>query len=381
MSQHYEIVKRTPLTTGVALSKSQDYPTKSRRLFESITRLMVLSFILVIAMVGFASAAGPAPVDLGSAGDFVILSKTGITNVPTSAITGNIGTSPISGTAIGLTAAQVTGKMYAVDVAGPTGSIMDPTKLTAAISAMQTAYSDAAGRTLPTATELGDGNIGGLTFTPGLYKWGTGVNIPTDVTLSGGPNDIWIFQIAQGLTVASGKRVILSGGAQAKNVFWQIGSSAEIGTGAKFNGNILAKTAINLRTGASLNGRALSQTAVTLQSNAVTNPGTASSGSTVIKTPTPVVTSTPVKTPTTVKTPTPVVTSTPVKTPTAVKTPTSVVTSTPVKTPTAVKTPTSVVTSTPVKTPTPTETPASPLPIVGILAGLCIAIGFRIKNS
>jgi hypothetical protein len=142
-----------------------------------------------------------------------------------------------------------------------------------------------------------------MTLAPGLYKWGTGVSITNDVTLNGGSNDVWIFQIAQGLTVASGKKVILSGGAQSKNIFWQVGSNAEIGTTAQFNGNILAKTAINLRTGASVNGRALAQTAVTLQSNVVTKPGTDTNPSSTTSVPTtsvPVVSTTTATTTTTI---------------------------------------------------------------------------------
>jgi hypothetical protein len=147
--------------------------------------------------------------------------------------------------------------------------------MTAAVSDMQTAYIDAAGRTNPTATELGAGNIGGLTLAPGLYKWGTGVTIPTNVTLSGGPNDVWIFQIAQNLDVSSGVSIILSGGAQANNVFWVVAGQTTIGTTAVMNGTILDQTAIVMNTGAQLNGRALAQAAVTLDANMVTEPSAA----------------------------------------------------------------------------------------------------------
>lgn len=154
---------------------------------------------------------------------------------------------------------------------------MDPTpaNLSAAVGDMETAYTDAAGRAA-TVTELGAGNIGGLTLVPGVYKWGTGVTIPTDVTLSGGANDVWIFQIAQNLNISSVAKINLSGGAQAKNIFWQVAGQTTIGTNAVFNGNILDQTAIVLNTGATLNGRALAQTAVTLDGNSVTIPsGTA----------------------------------------------------------------------------------------------------------
>ena len=218
-------------------------------------------------------ARGPAPVRLGLAGTFVILSKSGITNVPTSAITGNIGTSPITGAAItGLGCAEVTGTIYTVNAAGPACRVISPTRLTTAVLDMQAAYKDAAGRLRPRATELGAGQIGGLTITPGLYKWSSGVRISTDVTLSGGPNDVWIFQIAGSLREADGMRVILRGGARAKNIFWQVAGVVSMGTTARFRGIVLAKKNISPNTGAIITGRLLAQTAVTLKKNRVTQP-------------------------------------------------------------------------------------------------------------
>ncbi|OJI07864.1 hypothetical protein BK004_00255 [bacterium CG10_46_32] len=111
-----------------------------------------------------------------------------------------------------------------------------------------------------------------MTLVSGLYKWSTGVTIPTNVTLSGGANDVWIFQIAQDLTISSTTSVVLSGGAQASNIFWQVAGQTTLGTNSVFNGNILGQTAIILNTGATLNGRALSQTAVTLDANSVSVP-------------------------------------------------------------------------------------------------------------
>lgn len=139
--------------------------------------------------------ASPAPVDLGTAGNFAILSKSGITDVPMSAVIGNVGTSPITGAGIGLTCAEVNGTIYAVDAAGPPPcSVQNATLLTTAVNDMETAYTNAAGRA-PDFTEVGAGNIGGLVLAPGVYKWSTGVSIPADVTLWGGANDVWIFQI------------------------------------------------------------------------------------------------------------------------------------------------------------------------------------------
>ena len=212
------------------------------------------------------------PVNVGTAGSFAILSKSGVSDIPNSKITGDVGTSPITGAAItGLTCNEVTGIIYTVNAAGPLPCrVTAPTLLTTAISNMETAYTDAAGRTNPTATNLGAGNIGGMTLAPGLYKWTSNVGISKDVTLAGASNQVWIFQIAGSLSQASATKVILSGGAQAKNIFWQTAGGVIIGTTAHSEGTILTKTNIAMNTGASTNGRLLAQTAVTLQKNVVT---------------------------------------------------------------------------------------------------------------
>lgn len=215
---------------------------------------------------------GPAPVVLGDAGSFVILAESAITNVPTSAVTGNVGLSPLTGAGIGLTCAQVTGIVFAVDATGPLPCSQTNTFfLDAGVGAKGAAYTDAQGRA-PDYTEVGAGNIGGMTLPPAVYKWGTGVLIPTNVTLTGGPNDVWIFQIAQGLTVSSGVQIILAGGALPQNIFWATFGVAELGTTSQFNGVILSQTSIVMKTGASINGRLLAGTAVTLDQNMVTQP-------------------------------------------------------------------------------------------------------------
>ncbi|MCU1302346.1 MAG: hypothetical protein JWQ87_2630 [Candidatus Sulfotelmatobacter sp.] len=217
---------------------------------------------------------GQISVPLGTAGRFAILTKSGITDVFASTINGSVGSSPITGAAIHLTCAEVkTGTIYSVNAAGPLPCrVTDPTLLTKAVGDMEIAYSDAAGRILPDFIDLGAGKIGGLTLVPGLYKWNTGVLISTNVTVSGGVSDVWIFQIAGTLTQANATKVILKGGARAKNIFWQTASGVAVGTTAQFEGTILAKTKISLKTGASAHGRLLAQTAVTLQQNAVTRP-------------------------------------------------------------------------------------------------------------
>ena len=252
------------------------------RRFKTFSIMWVTTLLASVYMSGGCGgidATDQAPVDLGLAGDYAILAKSGISTIGTTSIVGDIGLSPAAATFItgfGITmdasgtfstSSLVTGNVYASDYTPPT-----PANLTTAVLNMQTAYTDAAGRTLPTATELGAGIIGGMTLAPGLYKWGTGVIIPTNVTLSGGQDDVWIFQIAKTLTVSNGVHVNLIGGAQAKNIFWQVSGDTTLGTTSVLNGNILCQTLIALNTGSTLNGRALSQTAVTLNANTIVKP-------------------------------------------------------------------------------------------------------------
>jgi len=237
-----------------------------------ISMIFVLGAFAIIP----AQAAGPATVNLGTAGDFVVLAKTGISTTGTTHITGDIGVSPVAATYItgfGLTkvgaystSSLITGKVYAADYAPPT-----PAKMTTAVGDMGTAYTDAAGRTLPDYTELYAGDLTGKTLTPGLYKWGTGVLVSAGgVTISGAASDVWIFQIAQTLKLANNAKVTLISGAQASHIFWQVAGQVTLGTTAAMKGIILCKTLIAMNTGATLEGRALSQTAVTLNANTVT---------------------------------------------------------------------------------------------------------------
>jgi len=253
------------------------------------TVLIAVAVVIALVVVGLGAGyiwltgglggngAGPAIVNLGSSSNFAILAKTGISTTGTTSITGDVGISPAAAsymTGFGetmdasgtfSTSALVTGHLYASDYTPPT-----PDKMTTAVHDMETAYTDAAGRSNPDHTELGDGDITSMTLAPGLYKWGTGVLISAaGVTLSGGANDVWIFQIAQNLDVADGAVVTLSGGARASHVFWQVGGQATIGTTADMKGTILSQTAIVLNTGATLDGRAFAQSAVSLDASTV----------------------------------------------------------------------------------------------------------------
>ncbi|MDL0433553.1 ice-binding family protein [Marinobacter sp. TBZ242] len=228
---------------------------------------------------GLKASSSPLAVDLGTAGNYVLLAKTGISTTGTTDILGDIAVSPVDSTALTgfnetldasgtfATSALITGKLFAANMSPDTPAI-----LTTAVSNMETAYTDAAGRTLPDFTELGAGEIGGLTLDPGLYKWGTGVLVTSDVTLNGSSTDVWIFQIAEGLKLQDGKSIILAGGALPQNIFWQVAEDVTLQAGTTFNGIILGKTAVNMNTGAVFNGRALVQTAVTLIANDVNQP-------------------------------------------------------------------------------------------------------------
>ena len=224
-----------------------------------------------------ANAAGLSAVGLGAAGNYVILAKTAINNVPTSTITGNLGLSPaatsyITGFSLTdftgyATSAQITGKVYAADMVSPTS-----TNLTTAVENMITAYNNAAGRPTPDYLELGAGNIGGTTLEAGLYKWTSTVTIPSNVTLSGTADDVWIFQIAGDLNMSAAVNVTLQGGAKASNIFWQVAGEATFGTTSHFEGVIMSMTGITFQSGATFNGRALAQTAVILDGNTVVQP-------------------------------------------------------------------------------------------------------------
>jgi hypothetical protein len=224
-------------------------------------------------------------VDLGSAGNYVILAKTGISTVPNSVITGDIAVSPISAAALtgfGLTAdstttfstsTQVVGKAYAATYAVPT-----PSDLTTAVGAMETAYTDAAGRPAGVGPKLNfnGGILNEHVFTPGIHTFTTAVSMTGDIHFQGSATDIFIIQIASTLTQAANYNVILdttwAGTPLAKNIFWQTAGAVTVGANAHMEGVLLVKTAVTFVTGSSLNGRILAQTACVLQTATITQP-------------------------------------------------------------------------------------------------------------
>ncbi len=209
-----------------------------------------------------ATTIGQAQVVLATAGSFAVLAGSTVTSSGATTVNGDLGVSP--GTAVtGFPPGLVNGTIHAGDGSAAQAQLD-----------LTTAYNDAAGRTVGAVTVAG--NLGGLTLTPGLYKSTSSLEVSSgDLTLDaqGNANAVFIFQMASTLTTTSGRQVILSGGAKAANVFWQVGSSATLGTTSVFKGTIMADQSITLTTGATLDGRALARVAaVTLDANIVTIP-------------------------------------------------------------------------------------------------------------
>lgn len=204
---------------------------------------------------------GPAAVVLGTTSTFAILAGSTVTNTGATAITGDLGVSP--GSAVtGFPPGTVSGTIHAADAAAATAQ----TDLT-------TAYNDAAGRTVGAISVSGD--LTGLTLAPGLYKSTSSLGLTGALTLTGlgDANAVFIIQMASTLITGTGSQVILTGGAQAKNIIWQVGTSATLGTNSIFKGTIMADQSITLNTGAQMTGRALARVgAVTLDTNSVVTP-------------------------------------------------------------------------------------------------------------
>jgi hypothetical protein len=232
------------------------------------TTLNVWGRIIVLAVavmfVRQDATAAQAPVALRSDATFAVLAATTVTTIPTTTVNGDVGVSPGN---------TVTGS----PIVNGTTHLGDPTAAQAQLD-LTTAYNDAAGRTVDAITVAG--NLGGQTLAPGLYTSATSLEISSgDLTLdaSGDPNGVWIFQMGSTLVTTVGRQVILSGGAQAANVFWQVGSSATIGGSSVFKGTIMANQSITMNTSATLEGRALARNgAVALDANTITIPAATS---------------------------------------------------------------------------------------------------------
>lgn len=218
---------------------------------------------------------GPDPVLLGTSENFVVLSKAGITNVPSSIIVGDMGVSPIAATAITgftlimdssnefSTSSQVTGHVHAADYAN--------NQLTTAVLDMQAAYVDISTRNNANYLELNNGLLAGVTLTPALYKWTSDLVITGDIYLSGRYNDTWIMHTTGNIILSAGSKIILQNGASAKNIVWSAAGIINVMAGSHMEGTLIASEQIVFLTGSSLNGRMLSHTAVVLQSVSISS--------------------------------------------------------------------------------------------------------------
>jgi hypothetical protein len=228
---------------------------------------------IVVLAPSVSAVAAQAPVGLGTAGSFAVLAGAGITNTGPTTINGDIGTFPTTSES-GMASVTTTGTNHAGD-AVTQGAKND----------LVTGYKTAAGES-PVTAEPAD--LGGQTLTPGTYNSASSLGLTGTVTLNGGgnPSALFVFQAGSTLTTASSSSVNLIGGAQACNVFWQVGSSATLGTGSTFRGTILALTSISVTTGVTINGRVLARNgAVTLDTDTITSPTCATSGGTTVTTP------------------------------------------------------------------------------------------------
>jgi LPXTG-site transpeptidase (sortase) family protein len=340
-------------------------------------RVLVILIVCILLSIPSLVYARPlratAPVMLGSAENFAVLAASAISDTGLSAVVGDVGLSPTGGTAItGLTCAEVTGTIYDTNggYAGGGGgsmacSVADSILLAAAKSDLSIAFADAVARLailIPT-------QLGGTTVPDGVYESASGtfeIMGAGTLTLDGGgdPNSVFIFQMASTLVTFSNSNVVLTNGAQACNVFWQVGSSATIGTNSTFVGTIMADQSITDNGGSEIDGRFLAMNAaVTLNNTTITRPLCAVPTSTPTNTLTPSETATPSSTPTQ----TPSLTSMPSNTlsPSVTLNPSSTPTPTPslTSTPTSSATPTSTLTASSTATSTPPQLGLLPLAI------------------
>ena len=306
---------------------------------------LITALLLLISAMGLAGSTARAShiptVNLGTAAPFAILAGTGITNVPTSVISGNIGVSPTTGASItGFACTEVSGTIYTVDAAGPTCRVVDPGLLGTAKTALTAAYGDAAGRTGGVAVNpdpLFPNELNGQTLTHGIYTSGGAMTLAPGGTLTlngqGDPNAVFIFQLNDGasgiLTVNNATTVNLINGAQPCNVFWKV-YAAVIGSTAAFTGTVLASTSITVGGNSTVQGRLLANTGnVTLISDTIIRPTTCATSVAPIPPTRPPFTIAPSAIPTIAPTATPIGTPAPSATPIGATTPAVAPTATP----------------------------------------------------
>jgi hypothetical protein len=240
----------------------------------------ILMSLILVTFVSTPVAAAATTVNLGTAAPFAVLAGQGVTDVPTSSITGDVGLSPATGgNYAGLAKAEVTGTVYSTDAAGPGGSTNDPGLLTQAKNDLTTAFVTTANAPTTTTFTTGDNQLGGKTLTAGVYAFGhaatANITAASPLTLNGegNANAVFIFQASSDLVTGSGSVVQLENGAQACNVFWEVGSSATLSSTSTFVGTLMALTSATLNNGATVQGRILARNgAVTLDHDTITVP-------------------------------------------------------------------------------------------------------------
>ncbi len=271
----------TPLATRPTIRRRPGRARRPMARASAIGATLLCGALVGAFLPGVASAA--TQVQLGTATPFAVLAGSEVTNVPTSAITGDVGLSPASGSFYdaGVTQAQVTGSIYAADASGPAGSVDNPALLTQAKNDLTTAFVSAAADVPTTTYVAGDNQLGGQTLTPGVYAFGhaTTANLtaasPLTLNGNGDPGSVFVFQASSDLVTASNSVVQLENGAQACNVFWVVGSSTTLASGSTFVGTLMTLTSATLATGATVQGRILARNgAVTLDANTITVPST-----------------------------------------------------------------------------------------------------------
>ncbi|KAJ6520675.1 antifreeze protein [Mycena vulgaris] len=231
-----------------------------------ISSTFTIGFLAALSSV---AALGPPAVNLRTAANYAILAQC-VSIVPQCNITGDVGVGTctcltgfsltVDSTGQFFTSGQVDGHVFTPCCAAPT-----PARLTVAFADMGTAFTDAIGRVNPNFNNLASGAIGGLILVPGLYKWTSAVTVGSDITIIGSATDTWIFQVAGTLSIATGTKIILAGGARTSNIVWVVSDAVTVGVIAHLEGVVLGRTSISLLTGASANSRLLAQTSVALQ--------------------------------------------------------------------------------------------------------------------